>query len=249
MASRNQKIVESPVTKWYDWKTVYDDNENPVGGTVVSYNKETGENEKSDLPFSFALINDSFVTFKGYSESSQSGVWSNEGSKPEHVITLKSKDDNNLLSFPLGKYKENKAKVESLGAKYTKVLYIAVKNEEGWELCALKLSGAGLTGGVDMDNIDHSEKNHGYFNFTKNSGKGKLFSNMITIKDSAVKKKGKTKFFVPVFEVGQAVNDQENVELMELNNTLDEYHKYYFSNNKEEVKETVVTEEKEPWDN
>ena len=148
MASRNQKIVESPVTKWYQWKTQYDSNDNPVGGTLVTYNKETEENEPVDLPFSVAIINDSAVTFKGYNEATKEGVWSNEGMEKNHTIVIKNKQGE-LLRFKLGDYQKVKEKVTATNAKYTKVIYAAVKNEEGsFELVGITLSGAGLTGGV-----------------------------------------------------------------------------------------------------
>lgn len=243
MASRNQKIVESPVTKWYQWKTQYDQNDNPVGGTLVTYNKETEENEPVELPFSVAIINDSAVTFKGYNEATKEGVWSNEGMEKNHTIVIKNKQGE-LLRFKLGDYQKVKEKVTATNAKYTKVIYAAIKNEEGnFELVGITLSGAGLTGGIDQDNFDVSEKMHGYFNATKAIGKTKLFANYLTFKDAAVKKKGKSKFFVPVFEVGQLITEKENNELIELNNQLDEYHKYYYSQSLEKVETPVAVED------
>ena len=237
MASRNQKIVESPVSKWYQWKTTYDKMDNPVGGTLVTYNKETESNEEVKLPFSVALINDNCVNFKGYSEALKEGVWSNEGYDKNHVIILKNKSQGELMRFKLGDYQKVKEQVQGHNAKYNKVLYCAVKNEDSgeFELIGITLSGAGLTGGVDMDNFDVSEKMHGYFNATKAIGKIKLFSNYLTFKEGAVKKKGKSKFFVPVFEVGQEITEEDNSKLMELNNLLDEYHKVYYSAKTEDV--------------
>lgn len=243
MASRNQKIVESPVKKWYQWKTQYDSNDNPVGGTLVTYNKDTETNEPVELPFSVAIINDSAVCFKGYNEATKEGVWSNEGMEKNHLIVIKNKQGE-LFRFKLGDYQKVKDKVTSFNAKYTKVLYVAVKNEQdNFELVGITLSGAGLTGGVDQDNFDVSEKMHGYFNATKAIGKTKLFANYLTFKDAAVKKKGKSKFFVPVFEVGQLITEEENNELIELNNQLDEYHKYYYSQSFEKVEQPATVEE------
>ena len=234
MASRNQKLVDSPVTKWYQWKTQYDNNENPVGGSLVWYDKENEKNVFVDLPFSFALINDNNTCFKGYSESLKMGIWSNEVGNKNHEVVLKTKNDT-LMKFKLGDYKINKEKVESYGAKYNKVVYGAVQNEEGdFELVGITFSGAALTGGVDSENFEPEERFDGYFNFTKVAGKQKVITNYITIASDVVKKKGKTKFFVPRFEVGQLITEEDNNQLLELNKKLDEYHKYYFSQKTEE---------------
>jgi len=235
MASRNQKIVESPVSKWYQWKTTYDKMDNPIGGTLVTYNKETEKNEEVGLPLSVALINDNCVSFKGYNEATKEGVWSNEGYDKNHVIVLKNKQGE-LMRFKLGDYQKVKDEIKGHNAKYCKVLYCAVDNGSGdFELIGITLTGAGLTGGVDQDNFDASEKMHGYFNATKAIGKNKLFSNYLVFKEGAVKKKGKSKFFVPVFEVGQEVTEEDNAKLMVLNNTLDEFHKHYYQPKTEET--------------
>jgi len=243
MSSRNQKIVESPVTKWFTWKTISNSDDVVTGGTLVSYNKETKQNEPVELPFSFALINDSGVTFSGYNEKMKQGVWSNEGSDKNHEIVLKTKDEV-LLKFKLGDYKENKDAVEGFGAKYTKVVIGAVPTQDGgFELVGIKFSGAALTGGVDKDNFDSSEKMHGYFNFTKAAGKSKIFSNYITLKDYAIKKKGKTKFGVPVFEVGQEVTEVEDKALRQLTDEYDNYLKYYHSKKEETVAANTTDED------
>jgi hypothetical protein len=247
MASRNQKLRENPVSKWYQWKTQYDKNDNPIGGTLMSYDKETEQNVAVELPFSVAMINDSGVCFKGYNEGLKEGVWSNEGMEKNHLIVLKNKSQGELMRFKLGDYQKVKDEVNGHGAKYTKVLYCAVKNEKTgeFELIGITLSGAGLTGGVDQDNFDVSEKMHGYFNATKSIGKMKLFTHYLTFKEGAIKKKGKSKFFVPVFEQGQEVTEKENKQLIELNDVLDEYHKHYYSN----TENSPVTEKEVAVDN
>ena len=251
MSSRNQVIVESPVAKFLTWKTQYDENENPIGGTLVWYDKEAKKDVPYALPFSFALIDDDAVTFKGYNEATKEGVWSNEGYRPNHEIVLKSKTET-LLKFNLGDYKKVKDQIKGFGAKYTKVIYCAVKpGEEGnFALWAITLSGAGLTGGVDMDNFDPTDKMRGYFNATKNIGKTKMIGNMIVIASADKKKKGKTNFYVPNFEVGNVITEEENNELKALNNKLTEYRKFYYNKPKDEVVETAVAETttKEPWD-
>lgn len=235
MSSRNQKLVDSPVSKWYQFKTQYDKNDTPIGGTLVTYNKETETNESVNLPFSVALINDNCVTFSGYSDTLKEGVWSNEGYDKNHEIVLKNKSQGELMRFKLGEYQKVKEQVQGHNAKYCKVLYCAVKNEKTreFELIGIKLSGSGLTGGVDQDNFDVSEKMHGYFNFTKAAGKSKLLSNYITFKEATVKKKGKSKFFVPVFEIGQEISEEENAQLIKLNDELDAYHKFYYTQKEE----------------
>lgn len=230
MASRNQKIVDSPVKKWYQWKNQYDDKENIIGGALVSYNKELEKDEPVELPFSMAIINDSCVTFKGYDDKIKEGVWSNEGYDKNHTIILKN-STGELMRFKLGNYQKVKDEIKGLGAKYCRVIYAAVVNEnEEFELIGITLSGAALTGGIDLDNYDPSERMHGYINASKTIGSRNIFRNYLTIKEAAVKKKGKgIKFFVPVFEVGQPIKEAENQQLLELNTQLDDYHAYYYS--------------------
>ena len=84
---------------------------------------------------------------------------------------------------------------------------------------------------------------HGYFNFTKAAGKSKIFSNYITLKDYAIKKKGKTKFGVPVFEVGQEVTEVEDKALRQLTDEYDNYLKYYHSKKEETVAANTTDED------
>lgn len=242
MAKRNEKLLESPVGEYYSWKNVYDENENVIGGSLVKYNKETEENEVLELPVEVALINDNAVCFKGFNEAEKAGVWSNEVCLKNHEVVIRNAKGE-LLRFKLGDYQTQKEKIKATGAKYTKVLYVAIKDEKGeYKLVGIMLSGAALTGGVDKDDMHPEEKSHGYFNFTKSTQKSKLMSNYIKFASDVVKKKGKgIKFYAPVFEVGEAISEEDNKKLVTLCNELDAYLKEYY-NKPAEISYTVMSE-------
>lgn len=230
MASRNAEIMESPCKKFLTWSSITDDDDKIIDAGFNFWDKNKGDKgEKVYVkpPLKFALLNDDCVTFKGYNEKSKQGVWSNEASKPNHEIKIKSKQGT-LLQFKLSEYKDNKDNVEGLGAKYTKSVYIAVYVDGAWEMWNLQLSGAALSGAVDKDNTDESERFHGWFNFIKGF-KSKIFSNMIVVKDFQLKKKGKTKFTIPLYELGEAISQEDDADLRKLTDELDAYHKFYFS--------------------
>jgi len=237
MSSRNVKIEESPCKKYLQWKSTQDANDKINGGAFFYWDKnkgEKGENVMVDIPFKFALISDDAVCFKGYSEKRKQGVYSNEVIKPQHEVKIKSKEGV-LMTFLLKDYKDNKDAIEGLGAKYTKSVYIAVHTGTEWELWNLQLNGAALSGATDRENPKEEEKFHGWFGFTKGF-KSKLYTNYIEIKDFELKKKGATKFTIPLYSVGEAIADEDMEILNGLTTALNDWHKYYF-NKPEEIEE------------
>jgi len=227
MASRNQEVKESPCKKFLQWKTITDDNGVIKGGNFVYYDKAKEKNVEVPIPFEFALLNDDCITFKGYDDKKKQGVWSNEvdGNKGG-IVTLRNKSGE-LHKFDSKNWKMEKDKVEGMGAKYTKSVYIAVKNVVNeWEIWNLQLSGASLTGAVDLESPKEEEKTHGWFNFTK-MNKTKLFSNMLCVDTFVIKKKGVNRFTVPMYSLGQVVTTEDNTILAKLTDELDEYLEYY----------------------
>ena len=248
MSRTTQKeILENPCKKFLKWTTVKevltidgDEVEKIKGGTWQYYDKDTEEKVNIKLPLEFAILNNDLVAFKGYDEKNKRGVWSNEVKDKDHLVNLRTKDEK-LLSFKLSEYKLNKDKITGFGGKYTKSVYIAVSVQGNFEIWNLQLSGAALTGAVDMETPDPSEKEDGWFGFTK-VNKSKLYSNFINVDGFKPKKKGSSKFTIPVYSVGEDISEEDSQKLNELDKELNAYFDYYFS------KPEVVKEEKVPQD-
>lgn len=233
--SRTEKIVSSPCVKYLKWKNKYDSNDLLVGGTFVNWNKDTEQNEEIELPFKFAVLEPGMKTFKGFNEKQKTGVWSNEGKSPEHEIVLKNKTGV-LMKFRVGDYKKHKDEINGHGAKYVSSVYIGVPTENGIEIWNLQLGGAAANGGSDPTDADPSEKFDGWYSFIKRA-KQDIYKKWIIVEDTKSKKKGKTKFTIPVFEFGGLINEEDGAQLDNLDTELKEYFKFYFEK-KPETRET-----------
>ena len=237
--SSQVSIVESPVTKYLEWKnlseTIIVDGEEITknkGASFVSYNKDTKVNVPLKLPIKFAILNPDLVTFKGYDDKSKTGYWSNEVDgdkrKGDPIVTVKNKNGI-VMTFPLSEYKLNSAKLAGMGIKYVKSVYGALDTSNGWELVNFQIKGAAFSGAPeDGNNMTSDEKHEGWINFTKDM-KGKMFKNCVEINGFKLKKKGATKFSIPVFEIGDEINEKTGMILDELDKTLNEYLTFYFN--------------------
>lgn len=237
--STDKDIKSNPCKKFLKWSTIKENVtlgegedaqvvEKIKGGTFVSYNKDLKINEPITLPLSFAILNKDMISFKGYDEGRKRGVWSNEVNSPDQLVTIQAKGEK-LLTFRRGEYKLNSAKVKELGAKYTNSVYIAVKEGKDWETWNLQLSGAALSGAPENSNKPtEEEKKEGWFNFTNNN-RGKLNSNMVEVKTYKIKKKGATKFSIPIYTIGEEIDGETGEILDSMDKELIEYLDYYFS--------------------
>ena len=230
-----QNLVASPVTKYLTWKTLKEikviegeEIEKLKGGGYTWYNKETEKNEEVKIE-RFAVLNLSVRCFKGYDEARKRGVWSNSAIKPEHIVTVRAKDEK-ILSFPLKDYKLHKDTLKGYGAKYTVDLLVAIETEDGkWEIVSMLLSGAQLTGApADAMNPTAEEKQLGWFNFSKTYQK-LLYKNFVNLGPAVIKKKGQSKFAVPRFEIGEQIDAETSGVLNELDKQLVEYFDAYFA--------------------
>jgi len=242
------EILESPCKKYLKWSTIKetikidgDEVEKIKGGTWQYYDKEKEEKVNVKLPLVFSILNQDLVSFKGYDEKNKRGIWSNEVRDKDHVVNIRAKDEK-LLTFKLSEYKLSKDKIQGLGGKYTKSVYIAVDVEGTFEIWNLQLSGSSLTGAIDMDNPDPSEREDGWFGFTK-VNKSKLYSNFIEVSTFKMKKKGSSKFTIPVYSLGEEIDAATSDQLNELDKQLTEYLDYYF-----DKPEAVKEEKKEEAD-
>lgn len=226
--SRTSVILENECKKFFKWSTLEDSEGKITGATFVYWDKENQKNVEAKLPFTFALLDDSCMTIKGYNERTGQGVYSNEVNHPDHELVIKSNKET-LLKFKRSDYKANKDAIEGFGGKYHQSVYGAMLNEKGeYELINLQLKGAALTGAVDESNPEEDDKNAGWMNFKK-FFKTKMYSNMITVKDYKLRKKGKTRFTTPLFEVGSEITKEQSKIFDNMDIALKGWFKYYFN--------------------
>ena len=173
--------TSNPATKFLQWKS--------NDKCFAYYDKNKGENVLINLPFKFQFL-EHFHTVKGWNDASGSGIYSNE-------VKFISKEELKVKSFKGGDiaeglYSEIRGKIRDAGGKYFRSVYVI--NEEG-EIINLQFKGAVVSAYSDFMN-EHENKVEG---------------NWITINKAEDKKKGATKYSVPIFEVGKSFTKDENV--------------------------------------
>lgn len=175
-------------------------------GTLSYYDKESGENVEVPTPLKFIVL-DQLATVKGWSDTDESGFWSNEvrrvGSDELNVRTkagLKA----------TGVWRDIKNKPELAGAKYNSSIYIAAQGRDGMKIQNLALTGAALNAWIE---------------FTQ---KNDIRRSSVTLTEWQDAKKGAVKYKVPVF-VATPMEDDEKEEALVLAQDLRDYHKEYFS--------------------
>ncbi|RDH76361.1 hypothetical protein DVS77_21645 [Mycolicibacterium moriokaense] len=185
--SFSNPTITNPAKKFFKWKG--------GPGEIVWYDRDNEKELKVSLinddgtyvkPFRFILL-DELTTIKGYDDTSESGIWSNEvRSLKKDVLNVKSKGGD-IVS---GTYEVIKDTIKAKGGKFARSLYIAYQEPDGedsiWEVGNLNLAG----GSVGE-----------WFEFRKKSDlqvEGAVITGI-----HKVKKKGGIEFFVPVFETWQ----------------------------------------------
>lgn len=171
--------TSNPATKFLQWKS--------NDKCFAYYDKNKGENVLINLPFKFQFL-EHFHTVKGWNDASESGIYSNE-------VKFISKEELKVKSFKGGDiaeglYSEIRGKIRDAGGKYFRSVYVI--NEEG-EIINLQFKGAVVSAYSDFMN-EHENKVEG---------------NWIVINEAEDKKKGATKYSVPIFEIGKAFTKSE----------------------------------------
>lgn len=189
----------NPATKFLQWKS--NDKQ------FAYYDKNKSENVLIKLPFKFQFL-EHFHTVKGWNDASESGIYSNE-------VKFISKEELKVKSFKggdiaKGLYSEIRGNIRDAGGKYFRSVYVI--NEEG-EIINLQFKGAVVSAYSDFMN-EHENKVEG---------------NWIVINKAEDKKKGATKYSVPIFEFGkqftQAEMDLADEKYKDIVNYFDKYTK------------------------
>lgn len=195
---RPQTKSSNPASKFLEWKS--DDQK------FAYYDKEKKENIFVDLPITF-LVLEEYHTVKGFSDSDQTGIYSNEvlqtGSEEMEVKTFKGR------IIAKGLYKDIKSIVDSSGGRYNKSIYAVTKQGE---LINISFKGACVSKWSD---------------FTAKGAWKRLKDEWVTISEVENLQKGKVKYSVPVFKFDKSLSKKEVEMILPFATELQEYMDTY----------------------
>lgn len=199
-SNRRQAFAQpqsNPATKFIDWKS----NEKEFS----YYDKENKVNVPIPLPFKFLTL-DELHTVKGWSDSCQSAIYSNEVKFiSKEPLTVKPFKGNEIAK---GLYSEIKEKVKAAGAHYVKSIYIML--EDG-SLANLQLKGASCQSWGDF-----TQKN-----------RSRLPDEWVTVSGFTEGKKGAVKYYTPDFKFEKSLSENEMNMADDAFDILETYLKAY----------------------
>jgi hypothetical protein len=177
----------NPAVRWFEWTG--------EKGVVRYYDKTKEQNVEVELPFTFLLL-DQLATVKGWHESSQSGIYSNEVRDTRaDVMVVKAFKGGTIAE---GLYKDIKDRVNVAGGRFNANCYIAFKGDDGdLTLGSLRFKGAAL--GAWME-------------FTK-THRADLYKKAIEIHGVSEGKKGRVIFKTPVFRMKDVSETTQNISV------------------------------------
>lgn len=198
--SNPNESLTNPATKFIEWSG--------DKGEFKYYDKEKKEQVFIKLPFSFIVL-DTLSTCKGFDDGTQMGYYSNEiRNTKTDILTVRNKKG---IVFT-GLYENAKEKLGSKGLKYYQSVYVAIKEGKTLVLANLQLGGSGLSPFIEF------------------SKENKVTEIAVIVKTSTPKKKGKSNYFEPNYEV-MPVSEATNKVATALDVELQEYLKAYLAKN------------------
>ena len=155
--------------------------------TFEYYDKEAGVNVEVKLPFKFLTLKE-MHTVKGWSDSSESAIYSNE-------VKYIGTEELNVRSFKGGEiakgfYKDIKNRVKDFGGHYVKSIYIMTEDGEIWNL---QLKGSTV---------------QQWGEFTQKT-RSRLSDEWVEVTEAEERKKGSIKYSVPIFMFNTSLNSEE----------------------------------------
>jgi len=199
-SNRRQAFAQpqsNPATKFIDWKS--------NDKSFSFYDKENKVNVPIPLPFKFVTL-DEMHTVKGWSDSCQSAIYSNEVKFiSKEVMTVKPFKGNEIAK---GLYSEIKEKVKAAGAHYVKSIYVML--EDG-SLANIQLKGAACQSWGDFTNKNRT----------------RLPDEWVTVKSATEGKKGAVKYYTPDFTFDKSLTEAEMEQADEAFGILETYLKAY----------------------
>lgn len=218
--AKSESKSNNPATRFLEWKS--------NDRCFAYYDKEKGENIKVELPFKFQFL-EHFHVVKGFSDAEQTGIYSNEVMfTSKEPLTVKTYNGKTIAE---GLYSDIRAKVRDAGGKYHKSIYVVDGNGD---IINLQVKGSVVSAWSTF--LDGDKK----LGIAGNGGK--VESHWIEINKAQDLKKGATKYSVPVFEIGDAFNEDE---LDEANDAYPKIAGYYtaYTEPKEETFDSETEEE------
>lgn len=197
--SRSNPNLENnnPATRFFEWSG--------SEGKIKYYDKVNKENVFVGLPFTF-LVLDQLNTITGYSDTDQSGFWSNEV-RDLNVAPLTVKTKAGIKKVALY---ADLADILNQGAKYAKSIYIAFHDQDGHlEIGNFKASGSSIGAWIDYCK-EHDP-----------------YDGAITIKSAAEATKGANTYFIPHIVHHNGLTKETENKAMELDIHLQKYLKNY----------------------
>ena len=174
-------------------------------GNFGYWDKEIEKNIELEYPIRFIVL-DILTTIKGWHGSKEAGIYSNEIHNQLTEILKVGIFKNGELAT--GLYADIKEKVKGVGGKFANSVYAMMVVDNEPELVNFQLLGAPLSA---------------FFDFKKDND---IYKNAINIVDVMPAKKGKTDYFIPVFEAnGITAEESKAADLLdiELQKYLDKY--------------------------
>lgn len=189
----------NPASKFLEWKS--------NDKSFAYYDKSLKEKIQVSIPFKFQFL-EHFHTIKGWNDASESGVYSNE-------VKFISKEPLKVKAFKGGEiaeglYSDIRSKIRDAGGKYYRSVYVV--SSEG-EIINLQFKGAVVSAYSDF----------------MNEHEGKIESAWVEVNSAEDKKKGATKYSVPVFTIGSLFTKDElntaNEKYLDVANYFNKYSK------------------------
>ena len=196
---RVERKSSNPTSKFMSWKS--------TEKAFVYYDKSLSENVTVKLPLKIAFL-EHYHTIKGWNDKSESGIYSNEvfsiGIEP---LAVKSFKGGEIAS---GLYKEIRNKVRDNGGVYHRSVYVML--EDG-SLANLSFKGSVVSA---------------YSDFCKEND-NKFEQKWIEINSFEEKKKGATKYTVPIFTAGNEFTLEEDSNIVDIAKILQNYMDTYIA--------------------
>lgn len=228
MSSRrtlNQTETKSsnPASKFLEWKS--------TKKCFSYYDKDKKINVDVQLPIKFQFLED-FHTVKGFSDSEQTGIYSNEvkftSTEELHVKTFSG------IDIASGLYNDIKLKILQAGGKYHKSIYAILNGE----IVNIQVKGSVVSAWSLFANGQKKTAKQPLIKGHSNKFEG----NWIEVNKFEDLKKGATEYTVPVFEIGEQYTTAENTEADNKYKVVADYFENY---TKEEEPEVNTPEDNE----
>jgi hypothetical protein len=207
--SQNTELI-NPSKKFIEWKS--------DKKAFQYYDKEKEENVEVKLPVRF-LVLDTLSTIKGFSDTDQSGFWSNEVRdikiEPFTVRTKKGECAKGLYENIMGGR-------DMTGAKYYQSVYAMIKEGKEFIMVNFQIGGSALGQWIE---------------FRK---KNKIYEGAIEVETTIEGTKGKTIYNMPVFtKISTTPESDEQAKKMDAE--LQEYLTAYFKKNHTVVETETIS--------